>query len=102
MCLPAAGQSLAAAAGSTSHSSVFAAVAEALEAALHEDLDCLAQDRGVGVIAAGNFSIMAAVLRHATLMAARHPDCWEIMTTPATRSRTCPAVRRGNSPRQFR
>jgi S-adenosylmethionine synthetase, N-terminal domain len=29
------------------------------------ELDRLARDRGVGVIAAGNFSVMAAVLRHA-------------------------------------
>lgn len=117
VCRSAAGQSLAAAAGSTSHGSVFATVAEALEAAPpdvlidytsaaavrdnvwaavgagvhteigssgltaddYKELDRLAQDWGVGVIAAGNFSIMAAVLRRAALMAARHLDCWEII-----------------------
>jgi dihydrodipicolinate reductase len=33
----------------------------------------------VGVIAAGNFAVMAAVLRRAASMAARHPDRWEII-----------------------
>ena len=113
----AAGQSLAAAAGSTSSGFVYATVAEALESAQadvlidytsvaavknnvwtavaagvhtvigssgltsadYEDLDRLARDRDVGVIAAGNFSIMAAVLRHAASMAAQHLDRWEII-----------------------
>jgi 4-hydroxy-tetrahydrodipicolinate reductase len=43
------------------------------------DLDRLARDRGVGVIAAGNFSVMAAVLRRAAVMAARHLSHWEII-----------------------
>jgi 4-hydroxy-tetrahydrodipicolinate reductase len=113
----AAGQSLAAAAGSSSSGLVYATVAEALasaeadvvvdytsaaavrsnvwasvEAGVHvvvgssgltagdyQELDRLARDRGVGVIAAGNFSVMAAVLRRAAAMAARHLDQWEII-----------------------
>ena len=43
------------------------------------ELDLLARDRGVGVIAAGNFSVMAAVLRRAASMAARHLGHWEII-----------------------
>jgi len=43
------------------------------------ELDRLARDRGVGVIAAGNFSVMAAVLRRAASMAVRHLDQWEII-----------------------
>jgi 4-hydroxy-tetrahydrodipicolinate reductase len=50
-----------------------------LSAADYEELDRLARDRGVGVIAAGNFSVMAAVLRRAAAMAARHLDHWEIV-----------------------
>ena len=50
-----------------------------LTAGDYRELDRLARDRGVGVIAAGNFSIMAAVLRHAAAMAARHLDQWEII-----------------------
>jgi 4-hydroxy-tetrahydrodipicolinate reductase len=113
----AAGQSLAAAAGSSRRGLVYATVAEALasaevdvlvdytsaaavktnvwtavEAGVHvvvgssglaaadyQELDRLARGRGVGVIAAGNFSIMAAVLRHAAAMTARHLDQWEII-----------------------
>jgi 4-hydroxy-tetrahydrodipicolinate reductase len=113
----AAGQSLAAAAGSASRGFVYATVAEALESAQvdvlidytsaaavrnnvwtavgagvhavigssgltsqdYQELDRLACDRGVGVIAAGNFSVMAAVLGHAASMAAQHLDRWEII-----------------------
>jgi 4-hydroxy-tetrahydrodipicolinate reductase len=113
----AAGQRLAAVAGSTSRGFVYATVAEALGSAQvdvlidytsaaavknnvwtavgagvhtvigssgltsedYEELDRLARDRGVGVIAAGNFSVMAAVLRHAASMAAQHLDRWEII-----------------------
>ena len=50
-----------------------------LTAADYQELDRLARDRGVGVIAAGNFSVMAAVLRRAAAMAARHLDQWEII-----------------------
>ena len=45
----------------------------------YAELDRLARDRGVGVIAAGNFSVMAAVLRRAATMAARHLGDWEII-----------------------
>jgi 4-hydroxy-tetrahydrodipicolinate reductase len=50
-----------------------------LTAADYEELDRFARDRGVGVIAAGNFSVMAAILRRAAAMAARHLDHWEII-----------------------
>jgi 4-hydroxy-tetrahydrodipicolinate reductase len=45
----------------------------------YQELDALARDRGVGVIAAGNFSVMAAVLRRAAAMAAQHLEHWEIV-----------------------
>src|SRR6476659_9310896 len=45
----------------------------------YAEIDRLARDRGVGVIAAGNFSVMAAVLRRAAAMAARHLGHWEIV-----------------------
>jgi 4-hydroxy-tetrahydrodipicolinate reductase len=44
-----------------------------------EELDRIARDRGVGVIAAGNFSVMAAVLRRASAMAAELLDNWEVI-----------------------
>src|ERR1700759_4817634 len=39
----------------------------------------MARDRGDGVLAAGNFSVMAAVLRRAATMAAEHIVAWEII-----------------------
>jgi 4-hydroxy-tetrahydrodipicolinate reductase len=45
----------------------------------YAELDRLARARGVGVIAAGNFSVMAALLRRAAAMAAQHLDQWEII-----------------------
>lgn len=45
----------------------------------YAQIDMLARDRGVGVIAAGNFSITAAVLLRAAVEAARHLDAWEVI-----------------------
>ncbi|MDQ7991320.1 MAG: 4-hydroxy-tetrahydrodipicolinate reductase [Propionicimonas sp.] len=45
----------------------------------YRELDGLARDRGVGVIAAGNFSIQAAVLRRAAAMAAELIPAWEVI-----------------------
>jgi 4-hydroxy-tetrahydrodipicolinate reductase len=45
----------------------------------YDAIDALARDRGVGVLAAGNFSLAASlVLRFAT-EAARHFDTWEVI-----------------------
>jgi 4-hydroxy-tetrahydrodipicolinate reductase len=45
----------------------------------YAEIDRLAREKGVGVIAAGNFSVMAAVLRRAASMAAEHIGAWEII-----------------------
>jgi 4-hydroxy-tetrahydrodipicolinate reductase len=50
-----------------------------LTAAEYGELDRLARERGVGVVAAGNFSVMAAVLRRAASMAAQFLEHWEIV-----------------------
>jgi 4-hydroxy-tetrahydrodipicolinate reductase len=50
-----------------------------LTAADYTELDHLARDRGVGVVAAGNFSIMAAILKRAAALAAQHLQQWEIL-----------------------
>jgi 4-hydroxy-tetrahydrodipicolinate reductase len=76
----------------TSAAAVRGNVRSAIEAGVHvvigtsgltgddyAEIDRLARDRGVGVIAAGNFSVMAAVLRRAATMAARHLSHWEII-----------------------
>ncbi|MFC8504955.1 4-hydroxy-tetrahydrodipicolinate reductase [Streptomyces sp. NPDC057411] len=76
----------------TSASAVRANVWAAVEAGVHvvvgssgltaedyAELDALARERGVGVIAAGNFSVMAAVLSRAAEIAAEQLDHWEII-----------------------
>ena len=45
----------------------------------YAELDQLARDRGVGVVAAGNFSIMAAILKRAAALAAQYLQHWEIL-----------------------
>jgi 4-hydroxy-tetrahydrodipicolinate reductase len=50
-----------------------------LTAADYSELDQLAREQGVGVLAAGNFSIMAAILQRAAGLAAEHLDSWEII-----------------------
>lgn len=50
-----------------------------LTAADYEEIDAAARARGVGVIAAGNFSITAAMAQAAALLAARHLPRWEVI-----------------------
>src|SRR5262245_26182999 len=45
----------------------------------YAELDRRARQKGVGVFAAGNFSVMAAVLLRTAQMAAQHLDHWEIV-----------------------
>ena len=39
----------------------------------------MARNAGIGVVAAGNFSVMAAILQRAAALAAAHLDEWEIL-----------------------
>ena len=50
-----------------------------LSAADFADIDAAARARGVGVIAAGNFSVTAAMAQAAALLAARHLPSWEVI-----------------------
>jgi 4-hydroxy-tetrahydrodipicolinate reductase len=45
----------------------------------YERIDAAARERGVGAIAAGNFSLTAAMAQAAALLAARHLPSWEIV-----------------------
>jgi 4-hydroxy-tetrahydrodipicolinate reductase len=45
----------------------------------YADLDRVARERSVGVVASGNFSLTAAVCSAAALLAARHLPHWEII-----------------------
>jgi 4-hydroxy-tetrahydrodipicolinate reductase len=50
-----------------------------LTAADFEEIDAAARERGVGAIAAGNFSLTAAMAKAAAQLAARHLPSWEII-----------------------
>src|SRR5918997_1233735 len=43
------------------------------------EIDAAARERGVGVVAAGNFSLTAAMAQAAALLAARHLPDWEVI-----------------------
>jgi 4-hydroxy-tetrahydrodipicolinate reductase len=45
----------------------------------YAEIDELARKRGVGVIAAGNFSLLAALLLRSAVEIARHVESWEII-----------------------
>jgi 4-hydroxy-tetrahydrodipicolinate reductase len=45
----------------------------------YAEIDRAARERGVGVVAAGNFSLTAAMAQAAALLAARHLPHWEII-----------------------
>jgi 4-hydroxy-tetrahydrodipicolinate reductase len=45
----------------------------------YEALDAIARENGAGLIAAGNFSVMAAVLLHASTLAAEQLSAWEVI-----------------------
>jgi 4-hydroxy-tetrahydrodipicolinate reductase len=50
-----------------------------LTAADYADIGQVATERGLGVIAAGNFSITAALAKHFALLAARYIPSWELI-----------------------
>ena len=50
-----------------------------LTAADYADIGRVATERGLGVIAAGNFSITAALAKHFALIAAKYVPSWEIV-----------------------
>jgi len=50
-----------------------------LTAADYEEIDRAARERNLGVIAAGNFSVTAALAKHFALIAARYVPSWELI-----------------------
>jgi 4-hydroxy-tetrahydrodipicolinate reductase len=50
-----------------------------LSATDYEEIDALARTRHVGAIAAGNFSLTAALLLRSAVAAARHLEAWEVI-----------------------
>ncbi len=53
--------------------------ASGLTAADYTEIEQEASTRGLGVVAAGNFSITAALAKHCSLLAARYLPSWEII-----------------------
>jgi 4-hydroxy-tetrahydrodipicolinate reductase len=53
--------------------------ASGLTAEDFEEIDAAARRTGVGVVAAGNFSLTAAMAQAAALLAARHLPAWEVI-----------------------
>jgi 4-hydroxy-tetrahydrodipicolinate reductase len=62
-----------------------------LRAVDYEELDTLAREQGVGVFAAGNFSLGAALLLRFALEAARHFDTWEVIDYASAAKRDAPS-----------
>ncbi len=50
-----------------------------LTASDFEEIDAAARERGIGVVASGNFSLTAAMCQAAALLAARHLPGWEVI-----------------------
>jgi len=50
-----------------------------LSAADYEEIDARAREQGVGVVAAGNFSLTAALMLRFAVEAARHLPSWEVI-----------------------
>jgi 4-hydroxy-tetrahydrodipicolinate reductase len=65
--------------------------ASGLTADDYSELDRLARSHQVGVLAVGNFSVMAAILAQAALLAARHLDHWEIIDYASDRKPDVPS-----------
>ncbi len=62
-----------------------------LTAADFADIDSLAREKNVPVIASGNFSVTAAMVQAAALLAARHLPHWEIIDYSAAGKRDAPS-----------
>src|SRR5262249_59276832 len=50
-----------------------------LTGADYDEIEARAREAGVGVVAAGNFSLLAALLVRSATEGARHVDAWEIV-----------------------
>jgi 4-hydroxy-tetrahydrodipicolinate reductase len=62
-----------------------------MSAADYGEIDALAEDKRVGVIAAGNFSLTAALLLRSAVEAARHFDAWEVIDYASARKQDAPS-----------
>jgi 4-hydroxy-tetrahydrodipicolinate reductase len=57
----------------------------------YREIDAVARERSVGVIASGNFSLTAAIAQAAALLAARHLPSWEVVDYASTTKADVPS-----------
>jgi 4-hydroxy-tetrahydrodipicolinate reductase len=69
-----------------------------LSVADYQEIDALARERQVGVIAAGNFSLTAALLLRAAVEVARHLEAWEVIDYASAGKPDAPSGRRKSLP----
>jgi 4-hydroxy-tetrahydrodipicolinate reductase len=62
-----------------------------LTAADYDEIDAKAQEKQLGVIAAGNFSITAALAKHFSLLAAKYLPSWEIIDYASAGKKDAPS-----------
>jgi 4-hydroxy-tetrahydrodipicolinate reductase len=62
-----------------------------LTAADFAEIDSIAQQKGVGVIAAGNFSLTAALAKYFSLLAAKYVPTWEIIDYASAKKPDAPS-----------
>ncbi len=62
-----------------------------LSAAEYEEIDTRARAQGVAVVAAGNFSLTAALLLRFAADAARHLDAWEVIDYASAKKQDAPS-----------
>jgi 4-hydroxy-tetrahydrodipicolinate reductase len=62
-----------------------------LSAAEYEEIDTRARAQGVAVVAAGNFSLTAALLLRFAVDAARHLDSWEVIDYASAKKQDAPS-----------
>jgi 4-hydroxy-tetrahydrodipicolinate reductase len=62
-----------------------------LSAAEYEEIDTRARAKGVGIVAAGNFSLTAALLLRFAADAARHLDAWEVIDYASAKKQDAPS-----------
>ena len=62
-----------------------------MSAAAYEEIDAAAREKNVGVIAAGNFSVTAALLLRFSAEAARHLEMWEVIDYASATKQDAPS-----------
>lgn len=62
-----------------------------LTASDYDEIEAKAQEKNLGVIAAGNFSITAALAKHFSLLAARYLPSWEIIDYASAGKKDAPS-----------